>query len=200
MKKNNFNKIKKVLANSSIGIAGLGGLGSNAAVSLARAGVGRLVLIDFDIIEEENLNRQYYFFDQIGKRKVEAIEDNIKRINPEIKLDLHNIKLEKGFMSKLFSDVDVIIEALDDAKIKTEFIEEILLNLPSKSIVAASGVTGYGNSERIKTRKLGNLYLCYDDKALSSEDDMLFAPRVCLIANWQANIAIEILLGEKFGH
>ncbi len=200
MKKNNFNEIKKVLANSSIGIAGLGGLGSNAAVSLARAGVGRLVLIDFDIIEEENLNRQYYFFDQIGKRKVEAIEDNIKRINPEIKLDLHNIKLEKGFMSKLFSDVDVIIEALDDAKIKTEFIEEILLNLPSKSIVAASGVTGYGNSERIKTRKLGNLYLCYDDKALSSEDDMLFAPRVCLIANWQANIAIEILLGEKFGH
>ena len=200
MKKNNFNKIKKVLANSSIGIAGLGGLGSNAAVSLARAGVGRLVLIDFDIIEEENLNRQYYFFDQIGKRKVEAIEDNIKRINPEIKLDLHNIKLEKGFMSKLFSDVDVIIEALDDAKIKTEFIEEILLDLPSKSIVAASGVTGYGNSERIKTRKLGNLYLCYDDKALSSEDDMLFAPRVCLIANWQANIAIEILLGEKFGH
>ena len=200
MKKNNFNKIKKVLANSSIGIAGLGGLGSNAAVSLARAGVGRLVLIDFDIIEEENLNRQYYFFDQIGKRKVEAIEDNIKRINPEIKLELHNIKLKKGFMSKLFSDVDVIIEALDDAKIKTEFIEEILLNLPSKSIVAASGVTGYGNSERIKTRKLGNLYLCYDDKALSSEDDMLFAPRVCLIANWQANIAIEILLGEKFGH
>jgi len=200
MKKNNFNEIKKVLANSSIGIAGLGGLGSNAAVSLARAGVGRLVLIDFDIIEEENLNRQYYFFDQIGKRKVEAIEDNIKRINPEIKLDLHNIKLEKGFMSKLFSDVDVIIEALDDAKIKTEFIEEILLNLPSKSIVAASGVTGYGNSERIKTRKLGNLYLCYDDKALSSEDDMLFAPRVCLIANWQANIAIEILLGEKIGH
>ena len=200
MKKNNFNEIKKVLANSSIGIAGLGGLGSNAAVSLARAGVGRLVLIDFDIIEEENLNRQYYFFDQIGKRKVEAIEDNIKRINPEIKLDLHNIKLEKGFMSKLFSDVDVIIEALDDAKIKTEFIEEILLNLPSKSIVAASGVTGYGNSERIKTRKLGNLYLCYDDKALSSEDDMLFAPRVCLIANWQANIAIEILLGGKIGH
>jgi len=200
MKKNNFNGIKKVLFNSSIGIAGLGGLGSNAAVSLARAGIGRLVLIDFDIIEEENLNRQYYFIDQIGKSKVNAIKENIKRINPKIKLELHNLKLKKGFMSKFFSNVDVIIEALDDAKIKTEFIEEILLKLPTKSIVAASGVTGYGNSDRIKTKKLGNLYLCYDNNALSSEEDMLFAPRVCLIANWQANIAIEILLGEKNGH
>jgi sulfur carrier protein ThiS adenylyltransferase len=197
MKYNNFNEIRNILLNSSVGIAGLGGLGSNAAVSLARAGIGRLVLIDFDIVEEENLNRQYYFLDQIGKSKVEAIEENIKRINPEIELELHKLELKKGSMSKLFSNVDVIIEALDDAKIKTEFIEEILLILPNKSIVSASGVTGYGNSDRLITKKLGKLYLCYDAKALSSEDDMLYAPRVCLIANWEANLAIEILLDKS---
>jgi sulfur carrier protein ThiS adenylyltransferase len=197
MEKNKIDEIRDKLSKSSVGIAGLGGLGSNAAVSLARAGIGRLVLIDFDIIEEENLNRQYYFIDQIGKSKTNAIKENILRINPKVKLELHKIKLKKDSMSKLFEDVDVIIEALDDAKVKTEFIEEILLKLPDKSIVAASGVTGYGNSDRIKTKKLGKLFLCYDDKALSSEQDILFAPRVCLIANWEANLAIEIILSEK---
>jgi sulfur carrier protein ThiS adenylyltransferase len=197
MDNNRFKKIKNILADSSVGIAGLGGLGSNAAISLTRAGIGRLVLVDFDIIEKENLNRQYYFIDQIGKYKIDAIKENILKINPNIELDLHKHKLKKGSMSNLFSDVDVIIEALDDAKIKTEFIEEILLKLPNKSIVAASGVAGYGNSDRIKTKKLGKLFLCYDDKALSSEQDMLFSPRVCLIANWEANLAIEIILSEK---
>ena len=196
MDKNRFKKIKNILADSSVGIAGLGGLGSNAAISLTRVGIGRLVLVDFDIIEKENLNRQYYFNDQIGKYKIDAIKENILKINPHIELDLHKHKLKKGSMSKLFSDVDVIIEALDDAKIKTEFIEEILLKLPNKSIVAASGVAGYGNSDRIKTKKLGKLFLCYDDKALSSEQDMLFSLNIISIANWEANLALEIILGE----
>ena len=197
MKENRITEIKKKLSNSSVGIAGLGGLGSNAAISLARAGIGRLVLIDFDVIEEENLNRQYYFIDQIGTSKIKAIKENIERINPKVKLELHNHKLKKGSMSDLFNDVDIIIEALDDARIKTEFIEEILLKIPNKPIVAASGVAGYGNSDRIKTIKVGKLFLCCDDKALSSDDDMLFSPRVCLMANWEANLAIEIILSEK---
>ena len=137
---------------------------------------------------------------QSFKYRQEKITKNTlphKRINPEIELELHKLELKKGSMSELFSNVDVIIEALDDAKIKTEFIEEILLTLPNKSIVSASVVTGYGNSDRLETKKLGKLYLCYDAKALSSEDDMLYAPRVCLIANWEANLAIEILLDES---
>ena len=189
-------RIVKKLRESSVGIAGLGGLGSNAAISLARAGIGRLVLVDFDKVEEKNLTRQHYFLDQIGKTKVESLKESIEKINPQVKIVTHNIKLEKGFMEKPFQDVTVVIEALDNAEIKTLFIEEILSKLPDKPIVAASGVAGYGHSDRITTKRLGNLYMCYDEKAKSSDDDVLMAPRVVLMANWEANLALEIILGE----
>jgi sulfur carrier protein ThiS adenylyltransferase len=196
MDKEKSEKIKKKLRNSSIGIAGLGGLGSNAAVSLARAGIGRLVLVDFDKVEKSNLDRQYYFLDQVGKQKVDALKDNIKKINPEIKIETFDMKLNKGSMEKPFIDVNVVIEALDNAQTKTTFIEEILTKLKDKPIVAASGVAGFGHSERIVTKRLGNLCICYDECAKSSDDDILIAPRVALMANWEANLAIEIILGE----
>jgi len=197
MDKKKFEEIKRKLKKSSVGIAGLGGLGSNACISLARAGVGRFVLVDFDKVEESNLSRQYYFLDQIGKLKVDALKDNIKKINSDIIVETHNIKLIKGSMEKPFKDVDVVIEALDNAETKASFIEEILTKLPNKPIVAASGVAGYGHSDRIVTKRLGNLYMCYDEYAKSSEDDILVAPRVTLIANWEANLALEIILGEN---
>jgi len=196
MNKEKSEKIKKKLVSSSVGIAGLGGLGSNAAIALARSGIGRLVLVDFDNVEKSNLNRQYYFLDQIGKPKVKAIEENIKKINPDVKIETYNHKLEKGSIEKFFTDVDVVIEALDKAETKTLFIEEILTKLPNTPIVAASGVAGYGNSDRIFTKKLGMLNICYDEQALSSDEDVLMAPRVALMANWEANIALEILIGE----
>ena len=99
-------------------------------------------------------------------------------------------------MEKRFKDCDVIIEALDSAETKTAFIEEILTKLPDKPVVAASGVAGYGHSDRITTKRLGNLCMCYDEQALSSDDDVLMAPRVAIMANWEANLAIEIILGE----
>ena len=196
MDKEKSEKIKKKLKKTSIGIAGLGGLGSNAAISLARAGIGKLVLVDFDKVEENNLSRQYYFLDQVGKPKVDALKENIKKINPEIKVETFNIKLNKGTMEKPFKSVDIVIEALDNAKTKTAFIEEILTKLKDKPIVAASGVAGYGHSDRILTKKLGNLCMCYDELAKSSDDDILMAPRVILMANWEANLALEIILGE----
>jgi sulfur carrier protein ThiS adenylyltransferase len=196
MDKKKSEKVKKKLKNSTIGIAGLGGLGSNAAISLARAGVGTLVLVDFDKVEEKNLDRQYYFLDQVGKLKVDAIKDNIKKISSDVNVKTFNMKLIKGSMEKPFEDVDIVIEALDSAETKTAFIEEILTKLKDKPIVAASGVAGYGHSDRIITKKLGNLCMCYDELAKSSEDDILMAPRVILMANWEANLALEILLGE----
>jgi len=188
-------KIKDKLKGSSVGIAGAGGLGSNSAISLARTGIGRLVIVDFDIVEESNLDRQYYFQDQIGKVKVEALKNNISKINSDVKVEIYKKKLTKGGMDKYFKNVDVIIEALDSAEIKTQFIEEIMLKLPDIPVVAASGVAGYGHSDRIKTKYLGNLYMVYDEKAESSERDILTAPRVTLIANWQANVVLEILIG-----
>ena len=197
MNKEKSEKIKEKMKNSSVGIAGLGGLGSNAAVALSRAGIGRLVLVDFDKVEESNLTRQYYFLDQIGKLKAEALKENINKINPEVTIEVYNIKLEDGSMEKPFSDVDVVIEALDNAETKASFVEEIMTKLPDKPVVAASGVAGYGHSDRIKTKRLGNLYMCYDECALSSDEDVLMAPRVALMANWEANITLEILLGEN---
>ena len=196
MNKQKIEEIKEKLRNSSIGIAGLGGLGSNAAVALARTGLGRLVLVDYDVVEKSNLNRQYYFFGQVGMKKTDALKENITRINADVIVEIHDLKLIKGAMDRFFKDVDVVIEALDDAEIKTAFIEEIMLKHPDKPIVGASGVAGYGHSDRIKTIKSGNLYMCYDEHARSSDDDVLMAPRVCLMANWEANLAIEILLGE----
>ena len=196
MNRQKLDKIKKKLNESSVGIAGLGGLGSNAAIALARARIGRLVIVDFDTIEKSNLDRQYYFLDQVGKTKVEALKDNIRRINPEVEVEVHNLKLVKGSMEEPFKDVDVAIEALDSAETKAEFIEEMLSKLPDKPVVAASGVAGYGHCDRIVTRRCGKLYLCYDEKAPSSEDDVLMAPRVALMANWEANLALEIILGE----
>ena len=196
MDKEKNKKIKKKLKKSTAGIAGLGGLGSNVAISLARAGIGKLILVDFDKVEKSNLSRQYYFSDQIGKLKVDALKDNIKKINPEIIIETFNIKLKKGSMEKPFKNADVVIEALDKAETKAAFIEEILIKLKDKPIVAASGVAGYGHSERIATKKLGNLCMCYDELAKSSDEDVLMAPRVILMANWQANLALEIILGE----
>jgi len=189
-------RIRLKLKESSVGIAGAGGLGSNAAVALARAGVGKLVIVDFDEVEESNLNRQYYFRDQIGKVKVEALKENIKKVNQLTKVDIFNHRLTKDAMYKPFQDVDVIIEALDSAEVKTSFIEEILTKFPDKPIIGASGVAGYGHSDRVITKKLGNLYMCYDEHAKDSDYDVLMAPRVCLMANWEANLALEVLLGE----
>jgi sulfur carrier protein ThiS adenylyltransferase len=196
MDRKKFDKISIKLKKSKVGIAGLGGLGSNAAISLARAGIGKIVIVDFDKVEKSNLSRQYYFLDQVGKYKVDALKENIKKINPDIVVETYNLKLNKGSMEKPFKDADVVIEALDNAKTKTAFIDEILSKLKNISIVAASGVAGYGHSDRIVTKKFGNLCICYDEFAKSSDDDILLAPKVVLMANWEANLALEILLGE----
>ena len=190
-------KIQEILQLKTIGIAGAGGLGSNAAISLARAGVGRIIIVDYDVVEQSNLNRQYYFSDQIGTKKVFALKKNIHRIYPNTRVEAIELTLEKGHMHEPFLSSDVIIEALDDAQTKTYFIEDIQIHLPNIPLIAASGVAGYCHSDRIQTKKMDNLYLCYDEQAHSSEQDILLAPKVCLMANWQANIAIELLLGEE---
>ena len=195
-KQQKTSQIASILSTKTIGIAGAGGLGSNVAIALARSGVKRFIIADYDVVEESNLNRQYYFLSQIGKVKVKALQENIKNINPDIKCTLHQEKLMKGSMSEPFNDVDVIIEALDQAEIKTQFIEEILHHLVDIPIVAASGVAGYGHSDRIRTIQSNHLYMVYDEEAHSSDNDVLLAPKVCLMANWQANIVLEILLGD----
>jgi len=190
------NNIRQKLKKSVIGIAGAGGLGSNVASSLARTGVGKILIVDYDKVEKNNLDRQFYFLDQIGMIKVEALKENISRIDESIKVEIFNEKLVAGSMHKPFSNVDVIVEALDDAKTKTNFIEDVSKNLSDIPIVSCSGVSGYGHINRIREKKLGNLYIVYDKNAKDSNKDILTSPRVNLMANWQANLVLNIILGE----
>jgi sulfur carrier protein ThiS adenylyltransferase len=190
-------EIMEILRNSSVGIAGAGGLGSNAAMALARSGVGHLLIVDFDRVETSNLNRQYYFRDQIGEFKVEALRENIERAVKGCHVELFNSKLKKGSMHEPFAEVDVVVEALDSAGVKADLIEDVLTNLPGKPLVAASGVAGIGGGERVALERFGDLYLVQDHEARSSDEDVLLSPKVGLFANYQANVVLEILAGLK---
>ena len=186
--------VLKTLRKSSVGIAGAGGLGSNVAVSLARAGVGRLVIADFDLVEPSNLNRQQFFVDQVGRRKVEALRDNLVRINPYSVYEIHDVRVTGRNAAKIFASVDVVVEAFDRAEEKEKLIEACLSAFPGRPVVAASGLAGFGKNRKLHTRKLGNLYVCGDEESQSPKGITPMAPRVALVAGMQANLVVELLV------
>jgi len=189
-----------VLRQSSVGIAGAGGLGSNVAVSLARAGVGRLVIADFDKVEPSNLNRQQYFIDQVGERKVEALRDNLLAINPYSLYEVHDVRVTRRNAAKIFARVDVLVEAFDRAEAKEMLIETCLTRFPGRPIVAASGLAGYGGNRKIHTRRMGNLYICGDEESQCPKGVSPMAPRVALVAAMQANLVVELLIKMRGRH
>ena len=184
------------LKTMTIGIAGLGGLGSNAAVSLARAGIGKLILIDFDKVELSNLNRQAYFLEHVGMYKTHAIVDIIHRINPFIDLiPVRTTITEQNCMS-IFENADLVIEAVDGAETKEMIIETILTESETMPVIAGSGMAGYGKNSILTETKLGRLRLMGDDISEVAPGVPLMAPRVGIVSSMQANAALEILLGE----
>ncbi len=189
-----FDNIKRILSKYCIGIAGCGGLGSNCAVSLARVGIGKIIIADFDIIVESNLNRQYFFYNQIGQKKVFALKENILKINPDIIVEAHDIKLDNINFFNIYKNCNIIIEAFDLAEMKQMIIEEVLHKMPKTPIIAGIGIAGWGNNNNIKTKNIGNLYLCGDNTSETSDETPPLAPKVCIAANMQANQALEILL------
>jgi sulfur carrier protein ThiS adenylyltransferase len=190
-----FDQISKILSSFSVGIAGAGGLGSNCAVALARTGIGRLVIADFDIIDQGNLNRQYYFTDQIGMKKVDALKLNINRINPSTRIECHNVQLDRSNIAKVYSECDIIVEAFDRADMKEMLCETILSELPGKPLVVGSGLAGWGSNNTIRERNLGEgLVVCGDETIETSEDLPPLAPRVGIVANMQANVVVETLM------
>jgi sulfur carrier protein ThiS adenylyltransferase len=191
-----FKQIKKILGNKTVGIAGAGGLGSNCAVALARTGIGKIIIADFDTISESNLNRQYYYFDQIGQNKAYTISDNIYFIDPEIKVEAHAIKLTPKDIIKIYKNCDIIIEAFDLAEMKQMIIETVQTELPHIPLIVGLGMAGWGDSNAIKLQQLGNLYICGDGKSEISDELPPLAPRVGMVANMQANVALEILLKQ----
>jgi sulfur carrier protein ThiS adenylyltransferase len=182
----------EILGRRTVGIAGCGGLGSNAAVSLARAGVGSLILADVDSVEESNLNRQYFFLDDLGKPKVEALAARLRQINPAIRLVLHRDRLDSVQVPLVFAAADLLLEAFDQAESKQWLIEAWCGAYPERPVVAASGVSGLGNTETLRVRRAGQIVVCGDETSDLSEG--LCAPRVAIAANMQANVAVELLL------
>jgi sulfur carrier protein ThiS adenylyltransferase len=187
-------KIKK----SVVGIAGLGGLGSAIAVALARVGVGRLILVDFDVVEPSNLNRQQYFVDQIGMPKVEALQKNIAVINPYVRVQTYQEKLDRNNGERIFQEAEVVVEAFDRAEEKAMLINIVSEKMPDKYIVAASGVAGYGDGNEIKTVRFSSkIFIVGDQKTAAQPGVGLMAPRVGIVAHHQANTVLRILLGEE---
>ncbi len=184
------------LKEKTIGIAGCGGLGSNCAIALARIGIGKLIIVDFDIIDQSNLNRQYFFTDQLGMFKVDALQINIERVNAIVLVEKHPIKLSHENITMLFKDCDVIVEAFDHAEMKKMLIETILSEMPEKYIVSGSGMAGWGNNNTLTTIHYDKLYICGDLTSEISENLPPLAPRVGIVANMQANQVVELLLNN----
>lgn len=184
------------LRSAVVGIAGAGGLGSTVAVMLARAGVGNLVIVDPDVVELSNLNRQQYFTDQLGKAKVVALKENLERINPFVRVKAHRVRLDETNTPEIFKDVDVLIEAVDQAEDKVKLFNSFAGAYPRIPIIVASGLGGYGANNKIRQRRVSKyLYMVGDFE--TEPDQGLMAPRVGIVACYQANLAVEMLLKKQ---
>ncbi|MFA4864587.1 MAG: sulfur carrier protein ThiS adenylyltransferase ThiF [Bacteroidales bacterium] len=192
----NDQHIRTKLKDKVVGIAGCGGLGSNCAVALARVGVGKLVITDYDKVDVSNLNRQYFFTDQVGKAKVIALKENINRIDPLIKVETHEIQLNEENIPDIFKECDVIVEAFDRAEMKQMIVETVLEKMPDHYLICGSGLAGWGENESIGMTVTGKLYFFGDGSNEVSEDFPPLAPRVGVVANMQANQVLEIILGK----
>ena len=186
---------RQLLAQTKIGIAGTGGLGSNAAAHLVRAGVRRLALCDFDTVSESNLNRQFFFRDQVGQKKVAALADNLRRIEPDLELELCDRRLDVEGVKAFFAGCDILIEALDQAATKALFYNAVL---PwGRPVVGASGLAGFGRTAAMRVKKLGNLYLVGDGESDVEGGLKPQSPRVGIASAMQANIALALALGKE---
>jgi sulfur carrier protein ThiS adenylyltransferase len=189
--------VHALLKQAVVGIAGVGGLGSSVAVALARVGVGLLVVADFDVVEPSNLNRQQYFVDQIGQYKVEALAENLKRINPYVMVKPHCLRLTPDNIPDIFADCAIVVEAFDRADMKAMLVNTLLTRATEMVVIAASGLAGYGPNNIITTQKISeHLYLVGDSISEAKPGSGLMAPRVGIAAAHQANQVVRLILGE----
>jgi sulfur carrier protein ThiS adenylyltransferase len=185
---------------STVGIAGLGGLGSQVAIALARIGLGTLILADYDVVEPSNLNRQQYFIQQIGMPKVDAMRENLQRVNPYVRVITHRTVITPRNVQDVFGKAHIIVEAFDKAEEKAMLINAVSESMPNTYIVAASGVAGYEDSNAIRTTKFSSrIFIVGDQRNAAGPGVGLMAPRVGIAAHHQANIVLRLILGEETG-
>ena len=166
------------------------------ALSLARTGVAKLVLADFDVVEPSNLNRQQYFVRHIGMKKTDALKELIAEVNPFVEVVTHDVTLTAANVAEIFAPCSIICEAFDNVAGKAMMVNEAGASLRNKKIVGASGMAGYFSSNLIKTVKFArNVYLCGDLQNAAGVGQGLMAARVAICANHEANLAIRLLMG-----
>lgn len=193
-----FDEIKRRMSAFRVGIAGAGGLGSNCAQALVRSGIGALVIADFDIVEERNLNRQFFFSDQCGMKKVEALKINLDRIGTGSHIIIHDLRLTPGNIPVIFAGCDVVVEAFDRSDMKMMLIETLACTMKQTPVIAASGLAGWGGNNAIRSRKIDDsLYVIGDESEEVSDHKPPLAPRVGIVASMEANLVLEILLNRK---
>ena len=179
-----------------VAVCGLGGLGSNVSIALARAGVGHLHLIDFDRVEPSNLNRQQYAAAQVGLPKAEALRANLAAINPFCDVVAETVRITPENLAALLANDDIICEAFDRAEAKAMLVSGVLETFPEKPVVAASGMSGLASANAITTRRVSKrLYLC-GDGATDVDDNLgLFGARVLVCAAHQATMILRLIDG-----
>lgn len=186
---------RAVLEAARVGIAGAGGLGSNCAMHLVRAGVRHLTVVDFDVVNESNLNRQFFFRDQLGLKKVEALKANLLRIDPGADIRSVDLRLDAASARETFADCDIVVEAFDVVEAKAMLVAALA---PSgKRIVTASGLAGWGRSNAMQVRQMGNIVAVGDGETAVGEGAAPASPRVGIAAAMQANSVVAMLLGEE---
>ena len=189
--------LQNKISSTTVGICGLGGLGSNIAIALARAGIGKLILIDFDKVDITNLHRQQYKASQIGLYKTEALRENLTEINPYLETEIQTVCVTEKNAKELLKDCDIICEAFDNAECKAMLTNLVLEEMPDKYLVAASGMAGMGSANSIHTRKVTKrFYLCGDEISDASDGIGLVSSRVMLCAAHQAHTVLRIIANE----
>ncbi len=189
--------LQKRFSAASVAVCGLGGLGSNIATALARAGVGRLILVDFDRVDLSNLHRQQYKAQQIGRRKTDALAENLLEIAPYAKIDSIPAQITEENCVQLLAGADVVCEAFDDARAKAMLTNQVLTAMPDTYLVAASGMAGLGSANAIRTKKITNrFYLCGDRVSDAEAVGGLLSSRVMVCAAHQAHMVLRILAGK----
>lgn len=191
-------KLQTKFSSATVAICGLGGLGSNIAISLARAGVGKLILVDFDKVDITNLHRQQYKAKQIGLNKTDALFENLREIAPYVELETHTERITEENAAGMLQGADIICEAFDSAECKAMLVNLVLETMPDKYIIVASGMAGMGSANTIQTRKVSKrFYICGDGESDVSEAGSLVSSRVMLCAAHQAHTVLRIL-AEQF--
>ena len=187
-------ELHRALSSATVAVCGLGGLGSNIAIILARAGIGKLILIDFDRVDITNLHRQQYQADQIGMYKTVALAKNLKEMVPYISLEVHTERITEENAVTLLQGADIVCEAFDDAECKAMLTNAVLTEMRDTYLVAASGMAGLQDANRIKTRKVtSKFYLCGDEESDVADGIGLVSSRVAVCAAHQAHTVLRIL-------